>query len=196
MKLAKTFWSLGNLLINITIIIYIVLMSKAPQDIAERYIYINENWTVYGAHWKAEFLFMTLITIGAFYFAARFKKLSWSVIVIGQFILLLTYPLMLGGYRNTPLELAEMANQMAVVVFTFGNLILFVGLFLLYWNDQLLQKWLRNIAIGLTAIGFLAFITTFMEIITWKQAMMIGPLMNLLFLINAYYGLKIGKNDE
>ena len=196
MKLAKTFWSLGNLLINITIIIYIVLMSKAPQDIAERYIYINENWTVYGAHWKAEFLFMTLITIGAFYFAARFKKLSWSVIVIGQFILLLTYPLMLGGYRNTPLELAEMANQMAVVVFIFGNLILFVGLFLLYWNDQLLQKWLRNIAIGLTAIGFLAFITTFMEIITWKQAMMIGPLMNLLFLINAYYGLKIGKNDE
>ena len=196
MKLAKAFWSLGNLLINVTIVIYIILMSKAPEDIADRYIYMNDNWTIYGAHWKAEFLFTTMIAISAFYFATRIKNFSWSAIVIGQFILLLTYPLMLGGYRNTTFELAEMANEMAIVVFVFGNVIFFVGLFLLYWNDSLLKKWLRNVALALSTIGFLAFVMTYAEIISWKQAMMVGPLLNILYLINAYYGLKIEADNS
>ena len=196
MKLAKAFWSLGNLLINVTIVIYIIIMSKAPEDIADRYVYINNNWTIYGTHWKAEFLFATMMAIGALFFATRFKKFSWSAIVIGQFILLLTYPLMLGGYRNTPFELAEMANEMAVVVFVFGNVIFFVGLFLLYWNDSLLKKWLRNVALTLSTIGFLAFVMTYAEIISWKQAMVVGPLINVLYLINAYYGMKIKAVEE
>ncbi len=196
MKLAKAFWSMGNLLLNVTIVIYIILMSKAPEDIADRYVYMNDNWTIYGAHWKAEFLFASMITMGAFYFATRFKNFSWSAIVIGQFILLLTYPLMLGGYRNTPFELAEMANEMAVVVVVFGNVIFFIGLILLYWNDSLLKKWLRNVALVLSTIGFLAFVMTYAEIISWKQAMMVGPLLNILYLINAYYGLKIEADNS
>ncbi|MCX2718125.1 hypothetical protein [Lentiprolixibacter aurantiacus] len=196
MKLAKIFWSLGSLLINVTIIIYIALSSKAPQDIVERYAYINSNWALYGAHWKAEFLFMTLIAIGAVFFAARFRKISWSVIVVGQLILLLTYPIMLGGYQNTPFELAEMANQMATVVFVFGNLVFFSGLLLLYREDGLLKKWLRIVAMGLSGIGALVFLITFAGVISWKQAMMAGPLINILYLINAYYGLKIGADEK
>ena len=191
MKLAKAFWSLGSLLVNVTIVIYIILSSKAPENIAERYQYMNENWTVYAAHWKAEFLFMTLIAIGAIYFASTFRKASWAMISIGQIILLLTYPIMLGGYRNTSLELAEMANQMAIEVFVFGNVVFLSGLFVLYWNDTLLKKWLRNVAIALSVIAGAAFIITYAGIITWKQAIVIGPLVNILFLINAYYGLKI-----
>ena len=191
MKLAKAFWSLGSLLVNVTIVIYIILSSRAPENIAERYQYMNENWTVYAAHWKAEFLFMTLVTIGAIYFTSTLKKASWAIISIGQIILLLTYPIMLGGYHNTPLEVAEMANQMAIEVFVFGNVVFLSGLFVLYWNDSLLKKWLRNVAIALSIIVGAAFIITYAEIISWKQAMMIGPLANVLFLINAYYGLKI-----
>jgi len=191
MKLAKVLWSLGSLLINVTIFIYISLSRKAPLELEARYTYINENWNIYGSHWRLEFFLMAMIAIGAIYFAVQSKKISWSIISIGQIILLMTYPLMLGGYRNTPFELAEMANEMATVVFVFGNLVFLSGLFLLYLNDQILKSWLRYTAIVLSGITAIVFLITFAEIISWSQAMMIGPLINLLYLINAYYGLKI-----
>ena len=76
MKLAKALWSLGSLLVNGPIIIYIVLSSKAPTDLEARYVYLNENWDAYAAHWKLEFLFMTMIAIAALYFATQSRKIS------------------------------------------------------------------------------------------------------------------------
>lgn len=197
MNFAKTFWSLGSLLINGTIIAYIFLSSKAPIDLEARYAYINENWDIFGALWKVEFFLMTMVAIGAIYFAIQSKKISWTIVSIGQIILLLTYPIMLGGYRNTPFEIAEMANQMAVVIFVFGNLIFFGGLFLLYLKDHLLKRWLKYTAVAFSSIIVIVLFITFAEIINWKEAIMIGPLVNLLYIINAYYGLKIklGKPD-
>ena len=191
MKLAKILWSLGSLLVNVPIAIYIVLSSKAPENLIERYEYINQNWSIYGGNWKAEFFIMTMITIGALYFAINLKKLSWSIISVGQLILLLTYPIMLGGYRNTPFEMAEMANQMATTVFVFGNVVFLGGLFHLYFLDKLLATWLKNAALVLSGITVVFFALTFVGFIQWEQAMMIGPLVNLLYLINAYYGVKI-----
>ena len=191
MKLAKTLWVLGNLLVNITIGIYIYLMSKAPLDQAERHQHLNENWDIYAGHWKAEFLFMTMIAIGAIYFAINSKKISWILISVGQLILLTLYPFMLGGYRNTPFEVAEMANQMGIIVFVFGNIIFLGGLIHLYLYDSLLKKWIRFSAVVFASIALIAFSISFMGFITWKQALIIGPLTNLLFIINAYYGVKI-----
>ena len=191
MKLAKVFWSLGSLLVNITIAVYIVLSSKAPESLSERYEYINQNWSIYAGHWKAEFFIMTMIAIGALYFAMNLKKLSWSIISVGQILLLFTYPVMLGGYRNTPFEMAEMANQMATTIFIFGNFIFLGGLFHLYRSDSLLPTWLKNTAQVLSGITTVFFGLTFAGFIEWEQTMMIAPLVNLLYLINAYYGLKI-----
>jgi hypothetical protein len=191
MKLAKTLWIIGNLLVNVTIGIYVYLSSKAPLDAAERYSYMNENWNVYAGHWKAEFVFMTMIAIGAIFFAINFKKISWTLISVGQLILLTLYPLMLGGYQNTPFEIAEMANQVAIVVFVFGNMIFYGGLMHLYLYDSILKNWIRFSAFGFASIALIAFSISFMGFISWKQALIIGPLTNLLFLINAYYGFKI-----
>lgn len=191
MKLAKTLWILGNLLVNITIGIYIYLSSKAPLDPIERHNYLNENWDIYAGHWKAEFVFMTMIAIGAIYFAINFKKISWTLVSVGQLISLSLYPIMLGGYQNTPFEIAEMANQMAIVVFVFGNIVFLGGLIHLYLYDSLLNKWIRFSAVGFASIALIAFSISFMGFIDWKQALIIGPLTNLLFLINAYYGFKI-----
>ncbi|OZV70109.1 hypothetical protein [Winogradskyella aurantia] len=191
MKLAKALWIFGNLLVNITIGIYIYLSSKAPLDPVERHNYINENWDIYASHWKAEFVFMTMIAIGAIYFAINFKKISWTLVSVGQLILLSLYPIMLGGYQNTPFEIAEMADQMAIVVFVFGNIVFLGGLLHLYLYDSLLNKWIRFSAVGFASIALIAFSISFMGFISWKQALIIGPLTILLFLINAYYGFKI-----
>ena len=187
MKLAKICWVAGSILINVIIGIYVYLSSKAPVDPQERYLYINENWDLFGAHWKAEFLLMTMIAIGAIYFAINLKKISWSIIALGQIILLSLYPIMLGGYRNTPFDIAEMANQMAIVVFVFGNIVFLSGLLHLYLTDTLLKKWLRFAAISLASISLIVLLISFVDFISWKQAIKVGPLLNLLYLINAYY---------
>ena len=143
------------------------------------------------SHWRLEFFVMAMIAAGALYFAVSTKKISWVIISVGQIFLLMTYPLMLGGYRNTPFELAHMANEIVVVIFVFGNLVFLSGLFVLYLNDQILKKWLRYIAVISSGVLLTAFAIIFVEIISWKEAMLIAPLMNLLYLINAYYGIKI-----
>ena len=191
MKLARLFWSIGSLTLNIVIGIYIYLMSSAPVDRAARYQYINDNWGMYGGHWKVEFLIMTLITVGAFYFALRTLKMSWAIVSVGQFILLLTYPFMLGGYRNTPLEVAEMANEMANTVFIFGNVVLFAGLFLVYLKDTYLKPWLKTVAFSISAFMTLVFVIIFAGFVTWGQALVLAPLANVMYLINAYYGTKM-----
>ena len=191
MKLGKLLWSIGSILINITIGIYIYLSANAPLDPLDRHLYVNENWQVYEMHWKSEFLFMTMIAIGAVYFAFKLKEVCWAIISVGQLILLTTYPIMLGGYRNTPFELSQMANQMSTVVFVFGNLIFLGGLLKLYLTDTYLKKWLKWTAVGLSSLTFFIFLITYMGVIDWKQALMVGPLVNILYLINAFYGAKV-----
>ena len=193
MKTAKLLWSLGSLLVNVTIGVYIFLTSRAPKEMTERYAYINENWTSFSVHWKVEFVLMTMIAIGAIYFAAKFRNVSWSIISIGQIILLLTYPIMLAGYRNTPFEIAEMSNQMAVLVFIFGNIVFLLGVFHLYFNDKQLSKWIRYIAVSFSGIAALSFLLSFIELIDWKQAIIVAPLINIVYLINAYYGFTLKK---
>ncbi|MDY2588113.1 hypothetical protein [Winogradskyella aquimaris] len=196
MKLAKLFWSAGTLLINFVIGYYVYLQSKAPENVAERYQYLNDNWAAYGGMWKAEFLLMALITVSAFYFALNTRKLSWVIVSVGQLITLMTYPVMLGGYRNTPLEIAEMANEIATVVFVFGNLVLFGGLFLLYLKDKYLKAWLRVLAYAISGFMAIIFSIVFAGFMTWQQAMIVAPLVNILYLINAFYGLKIKAHPE
>ncbi|NRB65123.1 MAG: hypothetical protein HRU40_19255 [Saprospiraceae bacterium] len=104
---------------------------------------------------------MALITIGAFFFALNTRKLSWAIISVGQLIILFTYPVMLGGYRNTPLEIAEMANEIATVVFVFGNLVLFGGLFLLFLKDKYLKPWLRILAYAISGVMAIVFLIVF-----------------------------------
>jgi len=191
MKTAKNLWILSSLMINVVIGIYIYLQQNAPKNLEERFQYINDNWAMYGGHWKAEFLVMTLMLIGAIYFMMYWKSMSWTIISVGQLIVLLTYPIMLGGYENTPFELANMANQIATITFIFGNVIFFLGITLLYLKAHILQPWLRYVAILLSIGATLLFTSVFIGLITWNQVIVIAPLINILYLINAYYIYKI-----
>ncbi len=191
MKLAKFFWSLGSLLINVVVVTYVMLMRQVPGDRQAVYRYMNEHWETFGGHWKAEFLLMAMIAVGAFYFAVHFRKFSWILITVGQMVLLFLYPIMLGGYRGTPLELAEMANQIATTVFLFGNMLFFLGVFYLYREDRLLPKWLRATAMVLSALFTAATTVAYTGILSWQELIVVAPVANIIYLINAYYGLKL-----
>lgn len=187
MKIAKISWITGSILINIVIGFYINLMSKSPTGPEETFNYINENWSAFSGMWKIEFVLMILIAFSAFYFALYFKNISWSIITTGQFIILLTYPIMLGGYHNSSVKMFLMTNEMATVVFLVGNIFFFVGLIVLYLNDSLLSKWLKIAAILFATIGTISMTGCFIGLYPWKEAMVVGPIISLLYLINAYY---------
>ncbi|MGD1944692.1 MAG: hypothetical protein ACFB0A_00125 [Croceivirga sp.] len=187
---------MGSLLINIVIGIFIYLMVTGPEGLAERFQFINDNWTIYSGHWRAEFLIMILVAIGAVYFALQYKSIGWTIVAIGQFIILWTYPLMLGGYRNTPFELASMANQMAIITFNFGNLMFFTGLFLMYLKSEVLQPWLRKVALICSAILTILFFIIVIDVLEWKDVLMLAPLVNIMYLVNAFYGLKLDADPQ
>ncbi|MTI38884.1 hypothetical protein [Fulvivirga lutimaris] len=191
MKFAKICWSLGSILVNVTIAIYIALQSKSPKVFADRLVYINENWAIYGTHWKAEFFIMTVMTIGALYFAIHLRKMEWVIITIGQFIILITYPLMIGGYENASLEVGLAVNQIATSTFVLGNVFFLGGMVYLYVGDTILNPTLRYVGIAIASIAFIVFIITYIGLITWQQAILVGPLVNVLYLLNAYYGYKL-----
>ena len=192
MNLAKILWIAGSILMNVTIAIYIWLSSNAPVDDVQRFQYVNENWLIYSAHWKAELVFMTFITIGAFYFTLRIKRIGWSIVTIGQLILITMYPMMLGGYRNTSYEIFTAVNQIAMNIFIFGNIIFLIGLALVYRNAYEISKWLRILAASFASVACLVFFVSFIGFVDWRQAIIIvGPLVSLIYFINAYYGYKI-----
>ena len=191
MRFAKICWSGGSILINVTIAIYIYLQSKAPALLADRLSYVNENWGIYGSHWKAEFLIMTLIAVGAFYFAVCLRKVEWVIITTGQFILLFTYPVMIGGYHNASLEVGIVVNQIATFTFVFGNMIFLTGLLYLYGTDTILKSAIRYASLAITVIPLITFFIIFIDIISWDEAVVVAPLINCLYLINAFYGYKL-----
>lgn len=191
MKIAKVFWISGSILVNVTVVAYIWLQSGAPARFAERMEYMNSNWNEYGYHWRAEFLLMSLIAIGAFYFAVRFRDAGWSIVTLGQVITLATYPIMLGGYRNTPLEMSTAANQIATVTFVFGQSLFYFGLVWIYFYDDLFPNWLRTLSVIFAGVFSLAFFGVFLELWDFKQMMIIGPIGIILNFINAYYGMKL-----
>ena len=190
MKFGRALWSLGSLLINLTIIIHLYMSRRAPiGDFSTRMAYIKQNWDVYGLNWRIEFVLMAMIAAGAVFFATRTRTLSWAIVSVGQVFLLVTYPIMLTGYSSASPDLTLLSYRLATEIFVFGNLVFCCGLAHLYLNDEALATWIRYPALALAVLGAVNFLACFFDLISWEQGLLIAPLLQLLYLINSYYGL-------
>ena len=197
MKVAKVLWVLGSILINGLIFSYIKIISKIPEGThAVRYQYINENWSQFEIMWKTEMLVMSFLTISAIFFAIKFKSVAWSMVALGQLVLITLYPVMIGGYHDTSVAVYTMAYQMSVLIFVFGNMLFLTGMIFVYLTDSLLHKWLRIVASILALIGLVSFTAAYSGFIDWKQALKSAVVLNLLYFINAYHGFKMETNSK
>jgi len=197
MKTAKILWISGSILINVVIFFYVKIMSQVPAGThAVRYGYINENWSQFETMWKAEMIVMSLLTISAIFFAIKYKSIAWSIVAFGQLVLITLYPIMIGGYHDTSVEVYTMAYQMSVLIFVFGKILFLAGMILVYLTDSILQKWLRIVASVLALVGLISFTASYLGFIGWKQALKSAIALNLLYLINAYHGFKMELDDE
>jgi len=197
MKTAKILWISGSISINVVIFFYVKMMSQVPVGThAVRYEYINENWSQFETMWKAEMIVMSLLTISAIFFAIKYKSVAWSIVAFGQLVLITLYPIMIGGYHDTSVEVYTMAYQMSVLIFVFGKMLFLAGMILVYLTDSILRKWLRIAATVLALVGLISFTASYLGFIDWKQALKSTIALNLLYLINAYHGFKMELDDE
>lgn len=183
-------WSLGSLLINVTIIIHQIMARRMPAgDPAGRFDYVIKNWDIYGLNWRVEWVLMAMIAAGAIFFAIRTRTLSWAIISGGQVLLLLTYPVLLAGYLGGSLPMATLVNRLATEIFVSGNMLFLAGLLHLYLTDEQLPLWARYPAAALALVGVLAFVGCNFGLLTLSEIVVAAPVLQLLYVVNSYYGL-------
>jgi hypothetical protein len=58
-------------------------------------------------------------------------------------------------------------------------------------KTQLLRNWIKYVAVILAATSSILFLLVFIELIAWGEALFVAPMINILYLLNAYYGTKV-----
>ncbi|WP_116105893.1 hypothetical protein [Lewinella sp. IMCC34191] len=192
MKLGRALWSVGSLLINLTIVVHLIMARRMPVgDLSGRLAYVTKNWDIYSINWRIEWLLMAMIAAGAVFFATRTRILSWAIISVGQVLLLITYPVLLAGFVETSLPIASLAGRLATEIFVSGNILFLGGLGHLYLNDEIAAPWLRYPAAVLAILGTLAFVACNFGLVTLEEVTVAAPLLIVLHLVNSYYGLVV-----
>ena len=56
------------------------------------------------------------------------------------------------------------------------------------------KGWIKYLGVTIALVGSITFLIVILGIATFNDVIFVGPLVNLLYLLNAYYGIKILKN--
>jgi hypothetical protein len=156
----------------------------------EKILHMNNNWGLISFIWRLEFIAAVVIGWVSLNFSTKNKW--WNLVAIGHLLMLVEYVLMLGGYPKVASEeMFQIVNSMAVWVFAASNLIWLLGMTGVYQEEN---GWIKYTGMALALIGGVIFLTIVLGLTTMKDVIFVAPLVNLLYLLNAYYGFKVLKN--
>ena len=194
---ASILWSIGSLSFFVLGILY-AFVYQPPTGLYEvRISHLQDNWTLVANIWRAESLATVLLAISAGSFAMESKNLFWFVVAAGHIIMTLMFAFMLGAYpvaaeyfEQTP-ALFPLMNETAIWIFAFSNLLFMVGMAGVYYQDSILLRWVSVIGLVIALSGVVITLTIFLGWLTFSQLLVAGPVINILHLINTYYGFKI-----
>jgi len=195
MKLAKYLWVIASFYLLIIGFFYIVILKEAPADGKERYEFIMKNWAIYDYQWKAELMMTTFLSIASFLFSKYLKNPGFIFIGTGQLFFAMAMPISIGITPNAPYEFGSLIGKGAHQMVNFGMMISLAGYLILHWNARILSKGLRVAALILASLAFLAFASSFLNIIETSTAQMAMLLVMFLYIINGYFGIKINETN-
>jgi hypothetical protein len=189
-KLSAVLFSVASLAFFTLIILYIFVYKPPTGTWDEKILYMNNNWGLASSIWRLEFFIVVIIAWVSFNFSTSNKW--WNLVAIGHLLMLVEYMLMLGGYPKVASEETfQIVNNMAIWVFAASNLIWLLGMAGVYQAEK---GWIKYLGITLALIGSVIFLIIILGIATFNDIIFAGPLVNGLYLLNAYYGIKILKN--
>ncbi len=193
-KLFGTLFALSSIAMIAMVLMYIAVLAPAAPDggWVEKTEYLRSNWSLYASHWRIEFLAVALTAFTSLYFSRR--NSMWYLVAVGHLFYLSEYPLMIAGYLEAGTE-AEFStlNEMAVFIFAGANMLWLFGMIGVYAGES---GWLRVLGMALSTLAALAFLALFLGLIGMGQAAIAGGPALLLYLVNAWYGLKVLSREH
>jgi len=201
-KAAAYLWSTGFVLFFVTIVLYVFIHQPAVESDAERTAQLIESWAFASAIWRLETLAVVMVIISSWYFAAIEKSMSWFLVTLAHIVMIVMYANMLGAYPAAAESFTEapylypMVYDTSVWIFGFSNFLFLAGLVFIYISSEVLSKWIKWTGALISALLAMGSLALFFEWLTFGHLMMGGPLFLVLFLLNAYLGLKLAKHHD
>ena len=201
-KVAAYLWSAGSFLFFVTILLYVFVLQPAGGTGAERTSQLLEKWTLASAIWRLETIAVVLVTMSSWYFATVRKSMSWFLIAFAHIVMIIMYASMLGSYPVAADAFAEspylfpMVNNTAVWIFGLSNLLFLTGLAFVYASSEELPKWMCWTGAIISSVGGFAALALFLDLITFSDLIIVGPLFLALYLLNAYMGIKLANQEK
>lgn len=190
-NISAILFSVASLAFFTLIILYIFVYKPPIGTWDEKILYMNNNWGLLSFIWQTEFFAVVVIGWVSINFSTSNKW--WNLVAIGHLLMLIEYMLMLGGYPKVASEETfQIVNNMAAWVFAASNLIWLLGMAGVY---QLEKGWIKYLGMTLSLIGGIIFLTVVLGLTTMKDLIFVAPVVNLLYLLNGYYGIAIFRNN-
>lgn len=201
-KVAAYLWSAGSILFFVTIVLYVFVLQPSGETDAERTSQLLEKWSLASAIWRIETIAVVLVTVSSWYFATVNQSMSWLLITFAHVVMVVMYASMLGSYPVAADAFAEnpylfpMVNNTAVWIFGLSNLLFLTGLAFVYASTEELPKWMRCAGTIISSVGAFAALALFLDLITFSDLIIVGPLFLVLYLLNATMGFRLAKQDN
>jgi len=198
-NIAGWLWSVSTIIVVIAIMLYVFAYRGSMDAGADKTAHLMAIWPLASGMWRLEFIGVCGMAIAGGYFALVEKSLGWLTVFIGQLITIIMYAIMLGGYpiagevyEETP-AIMEALNNIAIQLFTYGNLLLLAGLAGIFFSSKILPKWLSLASGALAILMMCNFAGIFFGWITFGDILILEMMAPFFFLFTAFYGLlKIG----
>lgn len=198
-KSAAYLWSVGSFLFFVAIVLFVFVYQPSSGTDADKTTQIMSDWFFVSTIWRIETIAAVLLAVSSWYFATVKQSINWFLIAFAHIVMIIMYANMLGSYPaaaeayNESPNLFPMINDKAVWIFGFSNLLFLSGLTGIYYKNEILSKWLSWTGSIISFAGVIGSFALFFELITFADLNIGGPLILVLYLLNAYLGLKIGK---
>lgn len=183
-KLMGILFGIASLAMLCMVLWYIIGLRSPAGDWTVKVEHLQENWNLVAIHWRIEFIAALLMTWVAFHFSG--KTSWWYLVAIGHILMMGEYTFMLAGYPYVETrEGFNLMNQMATWAFASSNFVWLVGIAGVYFQEK---GWLKYTGTALALIAAAFFLIFMLGYIGMAQASIGGPVVMLLYLLNAYFG--------
>lgn len=199
---AAFLWSFGSLLFLGAILTFVFIYQPPAGSDAEKTKQLLDRWGLVSNIWRVETIGAVLLAISSGYFAISKQSLSWITVSLAHIIMITMYGYLLGAYPTAAEfhgevpSLFPMVNDTAIWIFGLSNLLFLIGLSGIYYNAENLNTWFRKSALVISLVGAISTLALFFNLITFAQMNMAGPVILILYLFNAYLGIRLAKETE
>lgn len=184
-------------------------VAGAAPTIADRAAHYLDRQSTAHAMWLLEAAAVILLVISGLMLMGRAtssvgwapRRFAWACVSAGSMILVLMYPLMLGGYpvaaaAATSLSLFAVLSGIAEFIFYIGNCVLFLGLAAAFASEAPPAGALsRGVALAGQFLFFIAFAAGIAMLAGIRSLQAVAPVALLAFLFASYLGFVIARRS-